>query len=284
MATGDGATAIALVAPLWRYWVMRGNVTEGRELTEAALALAGRPAGAAHARGQRRGHARRRAGRLRRLARALRGRSSSRARSAPASGRPAAATSPSSRIYAGDHETAIRRYEEATAVAREIGDERMLSLMMQNLGLAHEAPGHPARDRAARGERRARPRGATWPPRLDQAHARPRAARRRSRARARAPAREPPSAQTLADRNAIVDCLEIAATRRRSADRRRPARRRRRAARRGGRDPPARRRGWAAPRRGRAARRARPGSRGAREGAALTSRSGRCARARRRPR
>ena len=50
--------------------------------------------------------------------------------------------------------------------------------------------------------------------------------------------------------NAIVDALEIAATRRRRAHRRRPVGRRGRAARRGGRDPPARRRDLGRPRRG----------------------------------
>ena len=50
-----------------------------------------------------------------------------------------------------------RRYEEATAIARELGDERALSLALQNLG--HRPRGRRAsraRDRRARGERRAR--------------------------------------------------------------------------------------------------------------------------------
>ena len=30
-------SSTALVAPLWRYWFMRGRLLEGRELTEAQL-------------------------------------------------------------------------------------------------------------------------------------------------------------------------------------------------------------------------------------------------------
>ena len=49
-------------------------------------------------------------------------------------------------IYAGDYEDAIARYEEAAAISRELGDERQLSLVLQNVGIAHEGAGH--RDRA----------------------------------------------------------------------------------------------------------------------------------------
>ena len=52
-------------------------------------------------------------------------------------------------MYAADHETAVRRYEEATAIARELGDERALSLAIQNLGIAHEGAGQHARAIAA---------------------------------------------------------------------------------------------------------------------------------------
>jgi predicted ATPase/class 3 adenylate cyclase len=42
---GDGATALALVASLWRYWQRRGHLAEGRELAVLALSLeAGAPA------------------------------------------------------------------------------------------------------------------------------------------------------------------------------------------------------------------------------------------------
>ena len=45
-------------------------------------------------------------------------------------------------MYEGDFDTAIRRYEEATVIAREEGDERTISLSLQNLGLAHEGAGN----------------------------------------------------------------------------------------------------------------------------------------------
>ena len=41
IAARDGDTAIALVAPMWRYWLLRGGVSEGRELCRDALALDG---------------------------------------------------------------------------------------------------------------------------------------------------------------------------------------------------------------------------------------------------
>ena len=49
-------------------------------------------------------------------------------------------------MYDGDYEAAVARYEEASAIARELGDERQLSLALQNVGIAHEGAGH--RDRA----------------------------------------------------------------------------------------------------------------------------------------
>ena len=41
IAARDGDTAVALVAPMWRYWLLRGGVSEGRELCRDALALDG---------------------------------------------------------------------------------------------------------------------------------------------------------------------------------------------------------------------------------------------------
>ena len=46
-AAGDVETALSLIWSAAQYWVTRGNVAEGRELAEAALAAGGRPAGAA---------------------------------------------------------------------------------------------------------------------------------------------------------------------------------------------------------------------------------------------
>ena len=48
-------------------------------------------------------------------------------------------------MYAGDYEAAIARYEEASAISRELGDDRQLSLALQNVGIAHEGAGHPDR-------------------------------------------------------------------------------------------------------------------------------------------
>ena len=80
------------------YWVMRGNVTEGRELLDATAALESGAVRAARARAQRRRCARRRAGRLRRLAWPFRGqrRTGARDRRARARRHARAATSPSS--------------------------------------------------------------------------------------------------------------------------------------------------------------------------------------------
>ena len=41
VADGDADTALLFCADLWRYWIWRGNLTEGRELLAAALALDG---------------------------------------------------------------------------------------------------------------------------------------------------------------------------------------------------------------------------------------------------
>ena len=48
-ARGDAATALAIAGAMWRYWVMRGNVAEGRALAEAALALLVQNLGLVHA-------------------------------------------------------------------------------------------------------------------------------------------------------------------------------------------------------------------------------------------
>ena len=43
IAERDGETAVALVANVWRHWLERGSLTEGRALAAAALALDGEP-------------------------------------------------------------------------------------------------------------------------------------------------------------------------------------------------------------------------------------------------
>jgi predicted ATPase len=146
IAAGDAATATALVAPLWRYWVMRGTLSEGRTLTGAVLELTGAPpelrmraangagilAGeqgdlaAAHERFEESGDLAREVG-------SLEGES----RSSSNLGILA--------FYAGDCETAIRRYEEAAAIARETGNDATLSVMLQNTGIAHDFSGERER-------------------------------------------------------------------------------------------------------------------------------------------
>ena len=59
--------------PMWRYWLLRGGVSEGRELAVARARARRRAPGSCGCRRQRRRHPRRRAGRLRRGPRALRG-------------------------------------------------------------------------------------------------------------------------------------------------------------------------------------------------------------------
>jgi tetratricopeptide (TPR) repeat protein len=44
-------------------------------------------------------------------------------------------------MYAGDHEQAVRRYEEAAAISRQLGDPLGLSLVIQNLAIAHDGVG-----------------------------------------------------------------------------------------------------------------------------------------------
>ena len=44
-------------------------------------------------------------------------------------------------LYEDDYDEAIERYEEATAFCARVDDERGLSLMLQNLGIAHARPG-----------------------------------------------------------------------------------------------------------------------------------------------
>ena len=43
VSDGDADTALALGADVWRYWIWRGSLTEGRELLASALAFGGGP-------------------------------------------------------------------------------------------------------------------------------------------------------------------------------------------------------------------------------------------------
>ncbi|RKQ87271.1 putative ATPase [Solirubrobacter pauli] len=143
IAVHDGDTALALVAPLWRYWLLRGGVSEGRELCRGALALDG---GTAEARlrtangagilaaeqgdfDAARGHFEAALEPARELG--LRDRE---ARIVSNLGVLA--------VYRSDFETAIALYGEATGIARELGDERAVSLYTQNLGIVHDEVGN----------------------------------------------------------------------------------------------------------------------------------------------
>ena len=234
IAVGDVETALSLIWHAARYWGTRGHVAEGRELAEAALAAGGGPPELRMHVEQRRRRPGRRAGRLRRRPRALRDRAGARARrSAPPADRGHGDQPGDAGDVRGRLRDRVARYEEATVVARELGDERQLSLALQNLGIAHEGAGHrEPRDRRARGEPRARPARAPIP-----AISRPRSARspaccstRTRRARSALLHESLELARDLGDRNAIVEALETAGRRdrprahRRAADGAPPAR------------------------------------------------------------
>jgi len=95
VADGNAECALILCANAWRYWLWRGNLTEGRQLVMSALASGDVPP----------------ALRLRALkgAGALAGEQ-------------------------GDLATAKRLFEEGLALARMLGDDRSLALVEANLG------------------------------------------------------------------------------------------------------------------------------------------------------
>ena len=112
VADGDAAVALVLCAAVWRYWIWRGSLVEGRELVTAALALRRRAARAAPAGAQRRRRAGRRAGRLRRARRSCSRRASSwRASSATATAPRASGSNLGTlALYAADFDAAIAHY------------------------------------------------------------------------------------------------------------------------------------------------------------------------------
>ena len=141
-AHGDAATALRLCAGVWRYWVSRGNLTEGRALIAAALAGGGPPAvrldalnGAGVLAGEQGDFP---------AARAHFEESLALARAHDRRDRVARALSSLGNLalYEADLPAAIRLYEESMALWRESGDDRGLSLVTQNLGLAHSGAGH----------------------------------------------------------------------------------------------------------------------------------------------
>jgi predicted ATPase/DNA-binding SARP family transcriptional activator len=144
-ARGDAATALALVGPMWRYWVMRGNVAEARALADAALALPGGPPplrmSAANGAGVLAAEQGDFAAARRYFEESL---TLARAQGARRDESRVAGNLGVLAVYAGDDEEAIRRYEDAAAIARELGDDRSLGLLLQNLGLVHAGTGNRA--------------------------------------------------------------------------------------------------------------------------------------------
>ncbi len=147
-AAGDAETAQRLTGALWRFWLARGAVAEGRRLVGAALAAgtaspeagarAGNAAGVlAGAAGD---HAAARAALTGALACARE--AGDRAREARV-----VTNLGVLHVFAGEYEAAQARYEEAEAIWRELGDVRGLSVVTQNLGIVHEGRGDL--DRAA---------------------------------------------------------------------------------------------------------------------------------------
>jgi predicted ATPase/DNA-binding SARP family transcriptional activator len=137
-AAGDAETATALVANVWRYWLERANLSEGRALAEAALALRGEPSPA-------RVRALRAAGALAAEQgdfAAARDRIEDALRTAEEIGDGVGAAHAGGNLgnlalYAGDPAEAVRRYRAVADFMRETGDDWGLSLMLQNLGIAH---------------------------------------------------------------------------------------------------------------------------------------------------
>ena len=290
-ADGDAAVALVLCAAVWRYWIWRGSLVEGRELVTAALALAAtaRPRCAS-------GRSTAPARWSRELgdfagAKELLEESLELARELDDGYRAARVGSNlgTLALFAADFDEAIAHYAESVAYMRALDDPRALSLVVQNLGIAHHGAGNHKQAIELLTESLDLARISKDPAHtssvlrtlgrflLDRR-------RRRRRGRRRAPARGDGALlrgrrAARADRD-VRDAGRRRRAPRRPAHRRAADRRRVRPARGGRRHPPARRGGLHAGRRGAAARGARRG------GVQGRRRRGRRARARgrRRPR
>ena len=143
VADGDPAVALVLCAAVWRYWIWRGSLVEGRELVTAALAAGDGPpalrqralngAGAVVAElGDFAG------------AKALLEESLVLARELGDGYRAARVGSNlgTLALFAADFDAAIAHYAESTDYMRALDDPRALSLVVQNLGIAHHGAGH----------------------------------------------------------------------------------------------------------------------------------------------
>jgi predicted ATPase/DNA-binding SARP family transcriptional activator len=143
VADGDAKSALSFGADLWRYWIWRGNLTEGRELLAAALSLPGGPPalrqralnGAGAVAGEQ-GHFEA-AKALFEQSMALTPEVGDDNRAARISGNLGNLA-----LYALDFDAAIERFDAGVAFMRSVDDARGLSLMLQNLGIAHAGAGH----------------------------------------------------------------------------------------------------------------------------------------------
>ena len=148
IATGDAETAQRIAGALWRFWLARGAVAEGRRLVDAARAAGP----ASPAAGARAGNA----------AGVLAGAAGDHAAAreaftaALAHAREAGDRAREARVvtnlgvldvFAEDYDEAQARYEAAAAIWRDLGDVRGQSIVTQNLAIVHEGRGDL--DRAA---------------------------------------------------------------------------------------------------------------------------------------
>jgi predicted ATPase len=144
VAEREADVALLFCADLWRYWVWRGNLTEGRELLTAALAIDG---GSPRLRQRALNGAGAVAGeqgdfelarRLFERALALTPEVGDEMRAARISGNLGNLA-----IYEHDYDEAIDRFEAGVEFMRSIGHARGLSLMLQNLGVSLAEAGQP---------------------------------------------------------------------------------------------------------------------------------------------
>jgi predicted ATPase len=144
-AQGDAPTALRLCG-IWRHWIMRGNLTDGRALVTAALASGDGPP-------ELRLQALNAAGVLASeqgdfaAARELFDESLALARTADAPAWVARAfrNLGNLAIYDDDLAETLRLYAQPLTYYHEVGDTRSLSLVTQNLGLAHSGAGEHER-------------------------------------------------------------------------------------------------------------------------------------------
>jgi len=143
VAEGEADIALLFCADLWRYWIWRGNLTEGRELLAAALALGAGSAtlrqralnGAGAVAGEQGDFAL--AKQLFEQALALTPEVGDDNRAARISGNLGNLA-----LYEHDYDEAIARFDAGVAFMRSIDHARGLSLMLQNLGIANAEAGH----------------------------------------------------------------------------------------------------------------------------------------------